>query len=153
MLSPVSGNGNLIENWQICAMSEIVFRVPVFGLVCQNVFGTDWVILIYIYTYRSPSDCKSPWEASSVSSLSELFYIRSCLVVFIKTKDLYTHSRKYTNLVFSHVARFYATTEQNLIHSFWNALRICRKINQLHQSLCYTKKCTSTIYYTTQNNP
>jgi hypothetical protein len=41
------------------------------------------------------------------------------------------------------MARFYATTEQNLIHSFWNALRICRKMNQLHQSLCYT----SSIYY------
>ena len=59
-------------------------------------------------------------------------------------KDLY--SRKDTNLVFSHVARFYATTEQKLIHSFCNALRIHREINQLHQSLCYT----SSIYYTTQ---
>ena len=47
------------------------------------------------------------------------------------------------------MARFYATTEQNLIDSFWNALRISRKINQLHQSLWYT----SSIYYTTQNNP
>jgi hypothetical protein len=47
------------------------------------------------------------------------------------------------------LARFYATTEQKLIHSFWNALRIHRKINQLHQSSCYT----SSIYYTTQNNP
>ena len=47
------------------------------------------------------------------------------------------------------MARFYATTEQKLIHSFWNALRIRRKINQLHQSSCYT----SSIYYTTQNNP
>jgi hypothetical protein len=37
------------------------------------------------------------------------------------------------------LARFYATTEQKLIHSFSDALRICRKINQLHQSLCYTK--------------
>jgi hypothetical protein len=52
-------------------------------------------------------------------------------------------------LALSHVARFYATTEQKLIHSFWNALRIRRKINQLHQSSCYT----SSIYYTTQNNP
>ena len=52
-------------------------------------------------------------------------------------------------LALSHVARFYATTEQKLIHSFWNALRIRRKINQLHQSLCYT----SSIYYTSQNNP
>jgi len=62
-------------------------------------------------------------------------------------KDLY--SRKDTNLVLSRGARFYATTEQKLIHSFCNALRIRRKINQLHQSLCYT----SSIYYTTQNNP
>jgi len=73
-----------------------------------------------------------------------------------KGKDLY--SRKDTNLVFS---RFIsrgevlcyngnsATTEQKLIHSFWNALRIRRKINQLHQSSCYT----SSIYYTTQNKP
>jgi hypothetical protein len=62
-------------------------------------------------------------------------------------KDLY--SRKDTNLVFSRVARFYATTEQKLIHSFCNALRISRKINQLHQSSSYA----SSIYYTTQNNP
>ena len=71
-------------------------------------------------------------------------------VLFHNSKDLY--SRKNTNLVFlalSRVARFYATTEQKLIHSFWNALRIRRKINQLHQSSCYT----SSIYYTTQNNP
>ena len=46
------------------------------------------------------------------------------------------------------MARFYATTEQKLINSFWNALIIRRKINQLHQSSCYT----SSIYYTTQNN-
>jgi hypothetical protein len=39
------------------------------------------------------------------------------------------------------------TTEQKLINSFWNALRIRRKINQLHQSLCYT----SSIYYTKQS--
>ena len=44
---------------------------------------------------------------------------------------------------------FYATTEQKLIHSFWNVLRIRRKINQLHQSSFYA----SSIYYTTQNNP
>jgi hypothetical protein len=63
------------------------------------------------------------------------------------SKDLY--SRKDRNLVLSGLARFYATTEQKLIHSFCNALRIRRKINQLHQSVCYT----SSIYYTTQNNP
>jgi hypothetical protein len=65
------------------------------------------------------------------------------------------YNRKDTNFVFSRfisaysrVARFYATTEQKLItgNSFWNSLR---KINQLHQSSCYT----SSIYYTTQNNP
>ena len=50
-------------------------------------------------------------------------------------------------LVLSRVARFYATTEQKLIHSFWNALRIRRKINQLHESSCYT----SSIYYTKQS--
>jgi hypothetical protein len=49
-------------------------------------------------------------------------------------------------LALSHMARFYATTEQKLIYSFWNALRIRRKINQLHQRSCYT----SSIYYTTQ---
>jgi hypothetical protein len=38
-------------------------------------------------------------------------------------------------------------TEQKLIHSFWNALRIRRKINQLHESSCYT----SSIYYTKQS--
>jgi hypothetical protein len=52
-------------------------------------------------------------------------------------------------LALSHVARFYATTEQKFIHSFWNALRIRRKINQLYQSSFYT----SSIYYITQNNP
>jgi AraC-like DNA-binding protein len=52
-------------------------------------------------------------------------------------------------LALSRVARFYATAEQKFIHSFWNALRIRRKINQLHQSSCYA----SSIYYTTQNNP
>ena len=46
-------------------------------------------------------------------------------------------------LALSCVARFYATTEQTLIHLFWNALRIRRKINQLHQSSCYTLS----IYY------
>ena len=33
-------------------------------------------------------------------------------------------------LQFYSMARFYATTEQKIIHSFWNALRIRRKINQ-----------------------
>jgi hypothetical protein len=60
----------------------------------------------------------------------------------LQIKDLY--SRKDTNLVFS---RFISRGDG--IHSFWNALRICRKINQLHQSSFYT----SSIYYTTQNNP
>ena len=66
-------------------------------------------------------------------------------------KDLY--SRKDTNLVFS---RFISRGEvlcynRAKINSlFWNALRIRMKINQLHQSLCYTG--TSSIYYTTQNN-
>jgi hypothetical protein len=35
---------------------------------------------------------------------------------YIYTKDLY--SRKDSNLVFSRMARFYATTEQKFIHSF-----------------------------------
>jgi hypothetical protein len=53
-------------------------------------------------------------------------------------------------LALSRVARFYATTaEQNIIHSFWNGLRIRRKINQLHQSSCYR----SSIYYITQHIP
>ena len=45
-------------------------------------------------------------------------------------------------LALSHVAMFYATTEQKLIHPFGNALRNALKINQLHQSSCYT----SSIY-------
>ena len=65
------------------------------------------------------------------------------------TKDLYSRRIRISYfLALSRVAKFYATTEQNLIHSFWNALRIRRKINQLHQSSCYT----SSIYYTRQNN-
>jgi hypothetical protein len=48
-------------------------------------------------------------------------------------------------LALSRVARFYATTKQKLIHSFCNALRIRMKINQLHQSLCYT---SSTLHKT-----
>ena len=66
---------------------------------------------------------------------------------YVYTKDLY--SRKDTNLVLSRVAKFHATTEQKLIHSFCNALRIRKKINQLHQNSCDT----SSIYHTTQNNP
>ena len=62
------------------------------------------------------------------------------------TKDLYSRRIRISYfLALSRVAKFYATTEQNLIHSFLNALRIRRKINQ---SSCYT----SSIYYTTQNN-
>ena len=81
-------------------------------------------------------------------SLNEYLYFKWKLFFWLASiKDLY--SRKDTNLVFSRVARFYATTEQKWIHSFCNALRIRRKINQLHQSLCYA----SSIYYTTQNNP
>jgi len=37
-------------------------------------------------------------------------------MILVETKDLY--SRKDSNLVFSCVARFYATTEQKFIHSF-----------------------------------
>ena len=48
-------------------------------------------------------------------------------------------------LTLSHVAMFYATTEQKLIHSFRNTLRIRRKINQLHRSSFYALS----IYYTT----
>jgi hypothetical protein len=48
-------------------------------------------------------------------------------------------------LTLSHVAMFYATTEQKLIHSFRNTLRIRRKINQLHRSSFYA----FSIYYTT----
>ena len=40
----------------------------------------------------------------------------SRLLTIYRIKDLY--SRKDTNLVFSRVARFYATTEQKLINSF-----------------------------------
>jgi hypothetical protein len=81
-------------------------------------------------------------------SLNEYLYFKWKLFFWLASiKALY--SRKDTNLVLSRVARFYATTEQKLIYSFWNALRIRRKINQLHQSLCYA----SSIYYTTQNNP
>jgi hypothetical protein len=66
-------------------------------------------------------------------------------------KQEFIYSRKDSTyfLALSRVVRFYATTEQKLINSFWNALRIRRKINQLHQSSCYT----SSIYYSTQNNP
>jgi hypothetical protein len=62
-------------------------------------------------------------------------------------KDLY--SRKDMNLSLYLAWRdFYATTEQTLNHSFWNALWIRMTINQLHQSSCYA----SSIYYTTQHN-
>ena len=62
---------------------------------------------------------------------------------YVYTKDLY--SRKDTNLVLSRVAKFHAT---KLIHSFCNALRNRKKINQLHQSSCYT---SSILHYTKQS--
>ena len=44
------------------------------------------------------------------------------------TKDLYSRRMRISYvLALIRVARFYATTEQNVIHSFWNALRIRRK--------------------------
>jgi hypothetical protein len=45
------------------------------------------------------------------------------------------------------MARFYATTEQKLINSFCNALRIRRKINQLHQ-LCAIHHLYTTLHKT-----
>ena len=83
-----------------------------------------------------------------------LYFIFYYYILYLKKKNYHFFlyfTRIYMYIVegLSRVARFYATTEQNLIHSFWNALRIRRKINQLHQSSCYT----SSIYYTTQNNP
>ena len=60
-------------------------------------------------------------------------------------KDLY--SRKDLNLVLSRVARFYATRDQKLIHSYWNALRIHRKINQLHQ-VCVMHCLYTTLHKT-----
>ena len=80
------------------------------------------------------------------------FKISRIPLIGLETRLGWRTDRKFlwnSNLVLSRVARFYATTEQKLIHSFWIALRIRRKINQLHQSSCYA----SSIYYTTQNNP
>jgi Zn-dependent protease with chaperone function len=54
-------------------------------------------------------------------------------------------------LALSRVARFYATTEQKLIDSFWNALRIRRKINFLvYMKSTYIPKCINvySIYRT-----
>jgi hypothetical protein len=60
---------------------------------------------------------------------------------------------RFSNLILSRQARFYATTEQKLINSFWNALRIRRKINQLYQTKFVLYIVYNSIYYTTQNNP
>jgi hypothetical protein len=63
---------------------------------------------------------------------------------------IYTSSCIYSNINQLYLEwRCFMLQQRQLIHSFWNALRIRRKINQLHQSSCYT----SSIYYTTQNNP
>jgi hypothetical protein len=73
------------------------------------------------------------------AKLCWLLWSRICIVERIRISYF---------LALSRVERFYATAEQKLIHSFCNALRIRRKINQLHQSSCYTLS----IYYITQNN-
>ena len=98
---------------------------------CEITCTWKWVI---------KADIKNDLHAPT-SALDNNFSLIHPSVENIFTKDLY--SRKDTNLIFSRfislssVAIFYATTKQELIHSFWNALRICRKINQLHQSLFY----------------
>jgi hypothetical protein len=47
-------------------------------------FINYYVVVCYTHdTHRSCSDCRSPQEASSVSSSSNLVMLRSCWVVFI----------------------------------------------------------------------
>jgi hypothetical protein len=100
-----------------------------------NMFLDLWnsTVLFFIYVYKG-------WTNQKNFSIEPI----SANLIYIVERIRISYF-----LAFSRVARFYATTEQNLIHSFWNALRIRRKINQLHQSSFYT----SSIYYTTQYNP
>jgi hypothetical protein len=102
----------------------------------------------YVYCYREQCFIYT-WRLKCCSWWTEELLL--CLVKTLNKARIYIVKRIIISyfLALSRVARCYATTGQILIHSFWNALRIRRKINQLHQSSCYT----SSIYYTTQNNP
>jgi hypothetical protein len=102
----------------------------------NNDRGFDWHTLNNVYI-------GSGWTWTKSSSTKWVIRCRKSRIYIVE------RMRISFFLALSHVTRFYATTEQTLIYSFWNALRIRRKINQLHQSSCYT----SSIYYTTQNNP
>jgi hypothetical protein len=88
-------------------------------------------------------------------------YMFSIVIVYISRIYIVERIQISYFLALSRVATFYATTEQKLIHSFWNAVRIRRKINQLHQSfldfflyhpLIHVKLKKSTVEFHTSKN-
>ena len=113
-------------------------------VICVHVLSLRrvwWKIKVLYFTRNLLIHCVANfwhWEILSENNekISQGISMLHPFILFnIITKDLY--SRKDMNLVLSRVAMFYATTEQKLIHSFWNAFRIRRKINQLLQSSFY----------------
>ena len=121
-------------------------------VICVHVLSLRrvwWKIEVLYFTRNLLIHCVANfwhWEILSENNekISQGISMLHPFILFnIITKDLY--SRKDMNLVLSRVAMFYATTEQKLIHSFWKAFRIRRKINQLLQSSFYASS-----YYTTQ---
>jgi hypothetical protein len=91
---------------------------------------------VWLYIVCRYNNCKLLWVTIYMLTYSVNLFVFElminihlhtlCLLTVHVDKDLY--SRMDTNLALSRVARFYATTEQKFIHSFWNALRIRRKI-------------------------
>jgi hypothetical protein len=102
-----------------------------------------WCKTTLLYWIENRTNTMSP--SSSVYCFYACFKYTLVQLFLVSIKDL--------NLILSRQARFYATTEQKLINSFWNALRIRRKINQLYQTKFVLYIVYNSIYYTTQNNP
>jgi Zn-dependent protease with chaperone function len=82
-------------------------------------------------------EMNNSWLLGFLCQLTYWWWVES---IWMWSVDLLVMSREYLNVI---------SWPKKLIHSFWNALRIRRKINQLHQSSFYT----SSIYYNTQSNP
>ena len=97
--------------------------------------------------------CFSGGHLESQASSSHFLILTSQRVIncVLRVSRIYIVGRIQISyfLALSHVARFYATTEQKLVHSFLNALRIGRKINQLHQSSCSNIHCLYTTLHKT----
>ena len=102
------------------------------------------------FTWKA-SHSSTPWPCRkclfSMHNLCKIWIIRKKKRIYRKSRICIVERIQISYfLALSHVAMFYATTEQKLIHSFWNVLRIRRKINQL---VNYTKICVIHRLYTT----